>query len=28
MMELKGMVKQMGGMNYVLARQVREEYTV
>ncbi len=28
MMELKGMVKQMGGMNYVLAREVREEYTV
>ncbi len=28
MMELKGMVKQVGGMNYVLARQVREEYTV
>jgi DNA processing protein len=24
MMELKGMVKQMGGMNYVIARQVRE----
>lgn len=28
MMELKGMVKQVGGMNYVVARQVREEYTV
>ena len=25
MMELKGMVKQVGGMNYVVARQVREE---
>ena len=28
MMELKGMVKQVGGMNYVVARQVREEYSV
>ncbi len=27
MMELKGMVKQVGGMNYVLAREAREEYT-
>ena len=27
MMELKGMVKQVGGMNYVLARETREEYT-
>lgn len=26
MMELKGMVKQLGGMNYVLAREMREEY--
>ena len=26
MMELKGMVKQVGGMNYSLAREVREEY--
>ncbi|HIE17679.1 MAG TPA: DNA-protecting protein DprA [Dehalococcoidia bacterium] len=26
MMELKGMVKQLGGMNYVLAREVGEEY--
>ncbi|MBM4447199.1 MAG: DNA-protecting protein DprA [Chloroflexi bacterium] len=26
MMELKGMVKQIGGMNYVLAREMREEY--
>jgi len=28
MMELKGMVKQMGTMNYVLTREVREEYRV
>ena len=28
MMELKGMVKQMGPMNYVLAREAREEYRV
>jgi DNA processing protein len=28
MMELKGLVKQMGTMNYVLAREVREEYRV
>jgi len=28
MMELKGMVKQMGAMNYVLARELREEYQV
>ena len=26
MMELKGMVKHVGGMNYVLARETREEY--
>ena len=26
LMELKGMVMQMGGMNYVLAREAREEY--
>ena len=26
MMELKGMVKQVGGMNYVLAREMKEEY--
>jgi DNA processing protein len=26
MMELKGMIKQIGGMNYVLAREIREEY--
>jgi DNA processing protein len=28
MMELKGMVKQVGGMNYVVARQVREGNTI
>jgi len=28
MMELKGLVKQVGMMNYVLAREVREEYRV
>ncbi|MFC2041513.1 DNA-processing protein DprA [Chloroflexota bacterium] len=28
MMELKGLVKQMGAMNYALAREVREEYRV
>jgi len=28
MMELKGMVKQMGNMNYVLAREAREAYRV
>ncbi len=28
MMELKGMVKQVGAMNYVLAREAREEYRV
>lgn len=27
MMELKGMVKQLGGMNYALARQVKEKST-
>jgi DNA processing protein len=26
MMELKGMVKQVGGMNYVMAREMKEEY--
>ncbi len=26
MMELKGVVKQVGGMNYVLAREMKEEY--
>jgi DNA processing protein len=26
MMELKGMVRQVGGLNYVLAREMREEY--
>ena len=28
LMELKGMVKQVGGMNYSLAREIREEYQV
>ncbi len=28
MMELKGLVKQMGAMNYVLAREARQEYSV
>jgi len=28
MMELKGLVKQMGAMNYVLAREAREGYKV
>lgn len=28
MMELKGMVKQVGAMNYVLAREMRQEYSV
>jgi DNA processing protein len=28
MMELKGLIKQVGMMNYVLAREVREEYRV
>jgi DNA processing protein len=28
MMELKGLVKQVGSMNYALAREVREEYRV
>jgi len=28
MMELKGLVKQVGAMNYALAREVREEYKV
>jgi len=28
MMELRGLVKQVGAMNYVLAREVREEYRV
>ncbi len=28
MMELKGMVKQMGSMSFILAREVREEYKV
>jgi len=28
MMELKGMIKQVGSMKYVLAREIREEYRV
>ncbi|MFH1639032.1 MAG: DNA-processing protein DprA [Chloroflexota bacterium] len=28
MMELKGLVKSSGGMNYILARQVREEFGI
>ncbi|GAI40566.1 unnamed protein product, partial [marine sediment metagenome] len=28
MMELKGLVKQVGAMNYSLAREVREKYRV
>lgn len=28
MMELKGMVRQVGGMNYILAREARVEYVV
>ena len=28
MMELKGLVKQTGAMNYVLAREIREKYKV
>lgn len=28
MMELKGAVKQVGGMNYILARETREEYRI
>lgn len=28
MMELKGLVKQVGNMNYTLAREMREEYRV
>jgi DNA processing protein len=27
MMELKGMVKQVGGMNYIIARETRLDYT-
>ncbi|MEK7681934.1 MAG: DNA-protecting protein DprA, partial [Chloroflexota bacterium] len=27
-MELKGLVKQLGGMNYVRAREARAEYNV
>jgi hypothetical protein len=28
MMELKGMVRQVGGMNYVSIRELPEEYVV
>ena len=28
MMELKGMVKQVGAMNYALAKEAREQYKV
>jgi DNA processing protein len=28
MMELKGMVRQVGGMNYIIAREARSDYTV
>jgi DNA processing protein len=28
LMELKGLVKQVGNMNYVLAREVREAYRI
>jgi hypothetical protein len=28
MMELKGLVKQMGPMSYILTRELREEYRV
>ena len=28
MMELKGMVRQVGNMNYVLCREAREQYKV
>lgn len=28
MMELKGMVKQVGGMNYIIAREAREDYRI
>ena len=28
MMELKGVVKQVGGMNYIIAREAREDYRV
>jgi DNA processing protein len=28
MMELKGMIKQVGGMNYIVAHEAREEYRV
>jgi hypothetical protein len=28
MMELKGLVRQVGGMNYIAAREARAEYRV
>ncbi len=28
MMELKGLIRQVGGMNYVMAREARGEYRV
>jgi hypothetical protein len=28
MMELKGMVRQVGGMNYVIARETSNEYRI
>jgi len=28
MMELKGLIRQVGTMNYVLARELRQEYRV
>ena len=28
MMELKGLVRQVGGMNYILAREIRQAYQV
>ena len=28
LMELKGMVRQVGGMNYVAVREIQSDYTV
>jgi DNA processing protein len=28
LMELKGMVRQVGGMNYVIAREARADYRI
>jgi len=28
MMELKGMIKQVGGMNYIIARETRADYRI